>query len=288
LEQVIRTHEARDGLLVTIDVEDHTVAPQRPRFAEALEPLLDALDAKSIKATFFVGELAVAERAYIEQLVAAGHEVGLHGHTHRHLPVMGERGFEDDVRRGVDALGDVLGTQPVGYRAPYFSLTRKTPWAPGVLQDAGFLYSSSVLPAWNPQGGFPGAPRHPFRWPCGLIELPSPVTGVGRFSLPLLGGAYVRLVPDALVRWAARGYSAENGGWTYSHPYDFDLGEEFFRRPGQSWPVAKLLFARRRHMLSRTTRLAAADAVTLQSFVTTQLNVTTLSSFGGEQGNSVV
>lgn len=254
-------------MLITIDVEDHTIPPATPRFAEALAPLLETLSRHSIRATFFVvGELVDTWKGQLRELADAGHEIGLHGYTHQHLGALGEQAFADEVARGVDVLGELLGTPPAGFRAPFFSMTRATPWAPGILQSAGFAYSSSVLPAWNPQAGFPGAPRSPFRWECGLLELPAPVLGLGKFALPVLGGAYVRLVPGFVVRLAARSASADSGHWSYSHPYDFDADEPFFRRPGQSWVVAKLLFARRRQMLERVARLAPPNSGTLAEF----------------------
>ena len=110
-----------------------------------------------------------------------------------------------------------------GFRAPIFSLVPESSWAPEILGELGFTYSSSVLPAFNPLFGWPQAPRVPFRWPCGLIELPSPVFGFGRLAAPLLGGAYLRVAPGPIVSWAAR--SAPKHAWLYAHPYDFDPDE---------------------------------------------------------------
>ena len=200
------------GLIITIDVEDHTIPPAKPRFDRAIGPLLEVLDKRHVKATFFVvGELVARWDRQLRELVAAGHEVGLHGFTHRHLRVLGPGGFADELRMGVDTLGERLGVSPAGFRAPYCSLTKDTPWAPDLLVEAGFSYSSSVMPALNPMAGYPGAPARPFRWRCGLLELPSPVFGIRRLSLPVLGGAYLRLMPMSIVRMASRGRSADRG-----------------------------------------------------------------------------
>ena len=200
------------GLIITIDVEDHTIPPAKPRFDQAIGPLLEVLDRRHVKATFFVvGELVARWDCQLRELVAAGHEVGLHGFTHRHLRVLGPGGFADELRMGVDTLGERLGVSPAGFRAPYCSLTKDTPWAPDLLVEAGFSYSSSVMPALNPMAGYPGAPARPFRWRCGLLELPSPVFGIRRLSLPVLGGAYLRLMPMSIVRMASRGRSADRG-----------------------------------------------------------------------------
>jgi hypothetical protein len=147
-----------------------------------------------------------------------------------------------------------------------------------VIKDSGFTYSSSVLPVWNPQAGYPGAPKHPFIWHNGLIEFPSPVLAVGPLGLPVLGGAYLRLVPSAVVTLAERVTRAD-GRWVYAHPYDFDAEEPFRQLPGQSLVVAKLLFARRRLMLDRVRRLSGAGVSTLQTLATDPAFVGRLRSF---------
>ena len=252
------------GLIVTIDIEDHTPTTSVPRLEDAIAPVLDLLHERRARATFFVvGELIESRKDLLQLLMANGHELGLHGFTHRYLRDLGPKGLAEELKRGVDSFHHHLGHQPAGFRAPYCSLTRDTPWAPDLLVEAGFQYSSSVLPAPNPIAGFPGAPQRPFRWPCGLLELPVPVFGRGRFSIPALGGAYLRLTPELVFRLALRMSSLEVGDWTYAHPYDFDTTEPFFRRPGQPWLEAKLLFARRRLMLRRFNRLVVSGSPTL-------------------------
>lgn len=253
---------------ITIDVEDPAEEGESSRFREALAPLVTALNRAQVRATFFVvGELVSDFAEDLRALARQGHEIGLHGYTHRLLRDLGPKGLADELKRGRDALADVLGADPIGFRAPVFSLTADTPWAPDIIAAAGFTYSSSVLPAWNPQAGLAAAPRHPFRWPNGLVELPSPVFGVGKLSLPILGGAYLRLAPAPLVGLAARSIGDMRGCWTYSHPYDFDSDEPFTRRGEQSWIFAKLLFARRTLMLRRVMRLADPRGVTLADLV---------------------
>ena len=258
------------GLIITIDVEDHTIPPAEPRFEQAIGPLLKMLETQRVQATFFVvGELVARWDRQLRELIAAGHEVGLHGFTHRRLETLGPVAFSEELRMGVDVIGKHVGVQPAGFRAPYCSITRDTPWAPNLIKEAGFSYSSSVMPAWNPIAGFPDAPRRPFRWQCGLLELPSPVFGIGKMALPVLGGAYLRLMPRFVVQLASRGRSADRGDWTYVHPYDIDTNEPFFRVPDQSWIEARLMFARRMHMFDRVRGFAVAETPTLEKFAAT-------------------
>lgn len=267
-------------MLITVDIEDHAAEGQPKRFAEALEPLLTGLAARRLRATFFVvGSLAPVWRDELRELLRQGHEVGLHGHTHRFLRDLGPDGFRNDLAQGRDTLGEVLGLSPAGYRAPYFSLTAETPWAPDIIHESGFTYSSSVLPAWNPQAGLPAAPRRPFVWSSGLVEFPSPVFGVGRIAVPLLGGLYLRLAPGPVVRLAARHVRSRSGQWTYAHPYDFDVAEPFGRYGDQSWLVARLLFLRRAVMLDRVLSIADTTAQPLGELAQAPGFASTLETF---------
>lgn len=254
---------------LTIDVEQYGEASSSSRYIKALEPLLGRLDQVRSKATFFVvGELVPDCADLLNQLHHDGHEISLHGYSHRHLARMSQNEFRNELERGRGILGDLLGTAPSGFRAPYFSLTRESMWAPNILAELGFVYSSSVLPAFNPQAGLPAAPRRPFLWPSGLVELPSPTLGVGPFGLPVIGGAYLRLLPRPVVSWAKRRATRTPGSWTYCHPYDFDVTEPFFRREGETWLFSKLLFARRDKMLDRVCRVVTDRSIRLVDFAT--------------------
>jgi hypothetical protein len=158
---------------------------------------------------------------------------------------LGKRAFAEDLRCGKAVLEDLVGIRLRGYRAPMFSLTAATPWAPAHLLEAGFAYSSSVLPAASPLHGLPGAPRGPFRWAGELLELPCPLAGWGRLSIPVLGGVYLRYLPRAVVRLAARRARHAATAWTYLHPYDFDAGAPYVRLPHAGELVSRILHHRR-------------------------------------------
>jgi peptidoglycan/xylan/chitin deacetylase (PgdA/CDA1 family) len=81
---------------------------------------LDALDGLGWRATFFVlGSQVRRARGLTAELVARGHEVGIHGDVHTsHLrrPLWWTT---DDVRRARDLVADVTGTTPRWFRPPY-------------------------------------------------------------------------------------------------------------------------------------------------------------------------
>jgi peptidoglycan/xylan/chitin deacetylase (PgdA/CDA1 family) len=243
------------SLFLTIDVEEppHAVG----RSWQALNPLLTALNKDACKATFFVvGKDIKNWHDNLRVLANEGHEIAIHGSEHVHLNTVIPEKFLKEMIILREQFSDITGEPPVGFRAPYFSLTRETPWLPDALKEAGFAYSSSVLPARNPQSGFNGLPVGPFKWPNGLLEFPVPVFGFKGFSIPVSGGAYLRLLPQRVIQLGTRKLSASDGHWAYAHPYDFDIEETFSRWDNQGWIVSKLLHARRQHMLVNFLRFA--------------------------------
>src|SRR5262249_61442752 len=94
-------------------------------------------------------------------------------------------------RAASPAEGAAVGSAVVGFRAPTFSITRKTLWSLEVLWEAGFLYDSSIFPILHDRYGIPDAPRFPHRIPVmnghGIAEFPlSTILVMGR-PLPMAG-----------------------------------------------------------------------------------------------------
>lgn len=236
----------------TVDVEEHG-APGRA--AAATGRLLDLLERAGARGTFFVLDAVVrADPALVRDIARRGHEVASHGHDHRKLAEHSPASFRAGMMAARDRLADLLGAPPAGFRAPYFSLTPAAAWAPGVLAEAGFAYSSSVLPAWNPMAGWPGAPRRPFAWPGGLLELPVPVGRVGPLLIPFLGGMYLRWLPPWRLSMLVRAWVAETGDghlWSYCHPYDLDAGEGLVHRADAGLAGSVMLWLNRGPTLPR-------------------------------------
>lgn len=237
----------------TLDLEDpsETYAADG-RYVRTTRDILAFLDARRIHGTFFVvGQLARACPDLVREVAAAGHEVACHGDTHTPLDRLGLDRFREEIGRAKETLEDLSGKEVSGFRAPIFSLVETTTWATDVIAECGFAYSSSVLPARNPLYGFAAAPRHPFVWDNGLIELPCPVYEFGPATLPYLGGFYMRYLPKSGIDWArSRSQSAEIL-WTYCHPYDFDADEPFAKMRGASWLTSALLWGNRRGTFER-------------------------------------
>jgi peptidoglycan/xylan/chitin deacetylase (PgdA/CDA1 family) len=105
--------------------------------------LLRLLDRHDVKATFFVpGYTAHGYPDVVRQIVDHGHEVAHHGYLHETLVGVSAEKEEEILLRGIDALVEVAGVRPVGYRAPMWELNFHSA---GLLHKHGFLYDSSLM-----------------------------------------------------------------------------------------------------------------------------------------------
>jgi polysaccharide deacetylase family protein (PEP-CTERM system associated) len=241
------------AVTVTFDLEDNRRSPdQEERFVPMSHRFLEFVEERGITATvFIVGEIARSHPQLVRRVVEGGHEIGLHGLRHVALDEVGPRELRAELQEGRALLEDVTQAPVAGFRAPIFSLTPATAWAVDDIAAAGFAYSSSVLPAASPLHGWPGAPRTPFSWDNGLIELPCPVGGVG---------IYMRYVPLPVARHFLRRLDRRAVPWSYSHPYDIDPDEPFFVMPYAGWLTSRITHTRRRATLAALEARIAAGA----------------------------
>jgi peptidoglycan/xylan/chitin deacetylase (PgdA/CDA1 family) len=105
--------------------------------------LLRLLSCLGIRSTFFVpGYTAHRYPDVVRSIVSEGHEIAHHGYLHEPLGDVDEATEIDYLERGLQALADVAGVRPVGYRAPMWELNYRSP---RLLHDRGFLYDSSLM-----------------------------------------------------------------------------------------------------------------------------------------------
>jgi peptidoglycan/xylan/chitin deacetylase (PgdA/CDA1 family) len=104
---------------------------------ESLNPLLCLLDKHEIKATFFVlGLVAEKYPQLIEDLYKNGHEIAVHAYSHNTLHKLGPVEFENEMKKSMNLLAKY---NPIGFRAPSFSIDNDTKWAFNILEKYGFL-----------------------------------------------------------------------------------------------------------------------------------------------------
>lgn len=240
----------------------------RPSGGEGLvrqtDRLLELLASRGVTATFFVLGLTARRWPHlVERIAAAGHEIACHGFAHRRLYRQGPLAFRRDVERGISALVDIAGVRPTGFRAPEFTVTRRTLWALDIIARLGFDYDSSIYPIFNRRYGIPGWPTHPSLVAGGrLVELPLATHRVGPVNLPIAGGGYWRLLPlrtiaGALDRMSARGESAV----LYVHPFELDTLDP--ARFGAGLPLTQQLRATTYHLVQNLGRASVFEKLSV-------------------------
>jgi peptidoglycan/xylan/chitin deacetylase (PgdA/CDA1 family) len=105
-----RGSSGRKAIALTFD---DGPSPSTPRF-------LDVLAEFHAPATFFqVGSNVLRHPEVARSVLAAGHEIGNHSHTHLNFALKPASLIVEDFSRAQHALGDVTGVQPALMRAPY-------------------------------------------------------------------------------------------------------------------------------------------------------------------------
>ena len=232
-----RTNETS---ILSVDVEDwfhileSAAAPSpaawasQPSLVERnFRALLDLFSEFDAKATcFFLGWVAERFPWLVREARERGHEIASHGYSHTLCYEMTPAEFLADIIRAKKIIEDAGGTRVLGYRAPGFSVTEKTPWFFDKLAEAGFTYDSSVFPAPRQHGGLPTSPLAPFSVETAMgtiMEIPVTVTKVLGRSLCFFGGGYLRLFPYMAIRgMTLRVLREERPVIFYVHPREID------------------------------------------------------------------
>jgi peptidoglycan-N-acetylglucosamine deacetylase len=109
--------------------------------------ILDLLQEYKLPATFFVpGVTAERYPDTVQQILAAGHEVGHHSYAHFSPIDQDEAAERSDFERALEALAR-LGVEPKGFRCPSWEPQWRTP---ALVAEFGLEYDSSLMDADSP------------------------------------------------------------------------------------------------------------------------------------------
>lgn len=227
---------------LTVDVEDYfhveafadRVSPDQwtafpSRVHRNCERILRLFERHGWRATFFVlGWVAERHPDLVREIARAGHELGCHSYAHRRVMSVRPEEFREDLRRARGLIEDISGVRVLGYRAPTFSIIRRSLWAMEILSEEGFLYDSSIFPIRHDLYGYPEFPRFMQRvkLPSGreIVEVPMSTTRIAGVNWPVGGGGYLRLLPMNYSRWAIRRIHKQDQQPVvlYFHPWEID------------------------------------------------------------------
>lgn len=211
---------------LSVDLEDWyqgiEIPPEKwsnfeSRVEKNTQKLLKIFARHRAKATFFIsGYIAEREPKLIKAIQKAGHEIGSHSYHHNFIYNLAPKEFEGDLQKSLAILKKITGQKILGFRAPYFSITKKSLWAIDILKKNGLKYDSSIFPIKNYRYGIPDAPKHPYEIRKNFWELP-----------PTSGGAYFRLLPYRLFRSRIKNTKSI----FYLHPWEIDARHPRLKLP---------------------------------------------------------
>ena len=205
--------------ILSIDVEDGINILMRDCFGISMPPterviknvqrLLDIFEISNARGTFFIlGEIASEYPELVKLIAAKGHEIGVHGYNHDQVFKLNRETFKKDVHRARDIIEALTGLKVYGYRAPAFSIFKRTSWALEIIAELGFEYDSSIMPAKANRYGWDGFSKETVKMmlPSGrsLFEVPLSVIQVFGKNIPACGGGYLRYLPYSFTDRAMR------------------------------------------------------------------------------------
>lgn len=166
---------------------------------ESIEPILGLLNNHNHKATFFVlGKIAKKYPEIIKKISDLGHEIASHGYSHKPLYELSEAEFKKEIKSSKMILEKIINKRIKGFRAPNFSLNKKTKWALNIIKNYNFQYDSSA---------------HPLKFTKSFNKV--------REIPPSLGGFYFRIIPLWLYIILIKYFSKTKIPTLYFHPYEF-------------------------------------------------------------------
>lgn len=239
--------------ILTFDIEEWAIEKAKAgggdikrfvRFNDMLEQTLDVLKTNQIHATCFcTGKMAEEFPHIIRKLSEQGHEIACHSHLHQWCNKMTKEEFENDTYIAIDTIEQCIGKKVLGYRAPAFSITEKTPYAFEILSKNGIIYDASVFPTQRDFGGFPSfgsaVPSRIRYNDTEILEFPIPTARIFGKDIAWSGGGYFRLIPYPIISYLQKDSSYT---MSYFHLNDLiqapwklmskDRYEEYFKESG--------------------------------------------------------
>ncbi|MFC1475667.1 DUF3473 domain-containing protein [Candidatus Zixiibacteriota bacterium] len=223
--------------ILTVDVEDWylshleffpdaTATPDDrvdPSIIQSVRQVLELLDQTKNTATFFVlGTVARDYPELIGEIAARGHEIASHGYLHRRLVNLTADDFARDLDLSLEALAKAGAAEIKGYRAPCFSITRRTMWALGIIKKRGLAYDASIFPVRRRLYGIADWPTAPTQLENGLWEFPPATVRFCGQNFPVAGGGWLRMLPYRLIKRGLQSRNLSSPAVLYFHPHELD------------------------------------------------------------------
>ena len=200
-------------------IKNHVKNDQKiPKIFKGIDIILDLLNKHNISATFFVvGEILQHDPELIDKIISNDHEIAFHTMHHDRIdsPNFSNK-FDDELKEFQKLTND----KSKGFRAPTFSLNKKSSFIIKMLEKYNYIYDSSIMPAKTSMYGNPNADKKPYKITSEnlehnsengkLWEFPLMVTKLLGKQIPAAGGFYLRTLPLYMIKNAIKNYEKEH------------------------------------------------------------------------------
>ena len=114
---------------------------------DATPLILDALEQRGVRATFFIlGRHAERWPELVRRVAEGGHAIGNHGYYHRKLHFKSPAYVRDDLERGTAMIERAAGVHPTLFRAPHGF---RAPWVTAIARSLGQRTVGWSLGVWD-------------------------------------------------------------------------------------------------------------------------------------------
>lgn len=187
------------------------------------ERILAILKENRVPATFFItGNFAEQAPDLVKRILYEGHEIACHGVDHFNPQ-------KTDVRESKKIIEEIAGIPTYGYRQP-----RMFPVSNDEIREAGYLYNSSLNPAFIPGRYMHLTTPRTYFMKDGVLQIPASVTPIIRFPLFWLSN---HVLPRKLYYWMIKRTLHHDGYFnTYMHPWEFYQLAEY-----PEWKIQKII-----------------------------------------------
>ena len=220
---------------MTMDVESfydtefllHREIQRIPEYSQedSIKDYIQLLEKYNIKGTFFtVATSLTIAGPYLKQAASNGHEIALHGLDHQSPCDMTLNQFKEKTICGKKQIEDQLQVKINGYRAPCFGINDERL---KILKEEGFSYDSSHLDFSTviKSGKIDLSEYHElsdsiYKKDSFFEFALSKTTFFGK-TIPVSGGAYLRLIPWTVVKYLVKKYIKNHNNYIfYVHPFE--------------------------------------------------------------------
>ena len=236
---------------LTVDVEEWfhicgvggPLAPEHwdrlpSRVVDTTRWLIEDLDAVGARATFFVlGWVADRHPQLVAEILAAGHDVGSHGHSHSRVYELGAEGFLADLTRSIASLRAAGVSATTAFRAPEWSINDRSMWALEILARQGMKVDASMAPLkLVGRVDYPRGPHVRQTASGPILEVPPLVADRFGHVMPMGWGWGLRISsPRRVLRTIAAANRDGRPAVLMVHPWEIDPDPPRVSLPRRLW-----------------------------------------------------